>query len=552
MSKSKVKSKSSDKMKPLSMRYSLNNAIINYFLIVMFVVFPLFINFTFDGSFPFVHFERGYYGIRHQKYYLFLTMAAITAIAEILLLITEGFSTLKKNHDLTPKGLVSKLSFTDWSVLSLVLVCAISTIFSSYKEIAFFGEVTIGKNDHGRNNGLLLILIYVLVYFLITRGFRYKEHVFTALAVTAAAVYLLAVLNCFNIDPLNMFVLFKNDKLVSRDFLTTIGNKNMFSTYICVTLPVAVTMSVHTKKFVNQIIFLCAAGLGAMAMIVCDSDSAVLGIGAFIAIFLAVYARNIARLKKFFLALTVMLFSAKLLGIFSALSNESHKTLEAFPSTLMRSNTVYIILIAFAAITALLYFLDKNKPDLSVPKAVPIVILSAFGAGVVGIIAAMVYFSNFDSTTNLGSFERLLRFNDAWGTHRGVMWIRSFWIFRDASFFHKLFGTGPETYYYAFSPYFKDLYKFGDGSTDAAHNEYLQYLITIGIAGLGAYFAFVGGALKSAFKTAKQNPIALVFASAVVAYLAQAVVNIALPIGTPLFIIFVSLCEAISKQPKTN
>ena len=72
--------------------------------------------------------------------------------------------------------------------------------------------------------------------------------------------------------------------------------------------------------------------------------------------------------------------------------------------------------------------------------------------------------------------------------------------------------------------------------------------MNIGIVGLTAYLAFTLGALVRAFKAAKREPIALVFAAAVVAYLAQAVVNIALPIGTPLFIIFVSLCEAVSRR----
>ena len=74
--------------------------------------------------------------------------------------------------------------------------------------------------------------------------------------------------------------------------------------------------------------------------------------------------------------------------------------------------------------------------------------------------------------------------------------------------------------------------------------------MTIGIAGLSAYLAFVGGALVRGFKSAKKNPIVLAFAAAAVAYMAQAVVNIAVPITTPLFIIFVSLCEAMARKSR--
>lgn len=92
--------------------------------------------------------------------------------------------------------------------------------------------------------------------------------------------------------------------------------------------------------------------------------------------------------------------------------------------------------------------------------------------------------------------------------------------------------------------------KFGDSSTNAAHNEYINYLITTGIVGLGSYLAFVGSAVVRAVKTASKNPIVIVFLAAVVGYSAQAFVNISQPITTPLFIIFVALCEAISRSQR--
>ena len=82
------------------------------------------------------------------------------------------------------------------------------------------------------------------------------------------------------------------------------------------------------------------------------------------------------------------------------------------------------------------------------------------------------------------------------------MWVRSIWIFGDASFIEKLCGVGPDIFYSAFSPYFDDLSKYGDSSTNAAHNEYLNYLITIGITGLLSYLAIVCGTIKNAVKYA--------------------------------------------------
>ena len=272
-----------------SQGFTLCNVMVNYFILVMFVIFPLFVNLTFDGSFPFLHFDRGYYGIRHQKYYLFMIMGAITVIGEILLLFTEGSQKIRDKYNLhTRDDALSKLSFTDWAVLAFLFTVSVSTIFSAYKEMAFFGEITAGSYTHGRNNGLMLFMMYAAVYFLVSRAYRYKEYIFVVLAITSAFVGLVAVLNCFYIDPLNMFERFVDDEKVFKDFITTFGNKNMYSTYICVTLPVVFTMSVCTEKLVCRIVYLVSAALSVMAMVVCDSDSAVLGTVAFLAV-LAVY-----------------------------------------------------------------------------------------------------------------------------------------------------------------------------------------------------------------------------------------------------------------------
>lgn len=283
-----------------------------------------------------------------------------------------------------------------------------------------------------------------------------------------------------------------------------------------------------------------------MALMTADSDSGIVGIAAFLVIYFIWYSRKISNFKRYFLCITVMLASAKLLNIFTLLKFES-KGMESFQKMFVYSNISYALILGSAILTAILYFIDFKKPDMVLSKAVPIALGSLVGLCVVGVIGAMIYFSLIDTQTKLGGLS-ILRMNDKWGTHRGFMWIRSFEIFGDLPIFKKLFGTGPDTFYYAFAPYFNDLKQYGDSSTNAAHNEYINYLITIGIAGLGAYLALVGGVIVRAVKKAKENPLAIVFVSAVICYSVQAVVNISQPITTPLFIIFIALTEAVCKS----
>lgn len=550
MGNSKNKQKN---IKPLQERYTLTNVICNYYLVIVFTVFPLFVNTTFTDSFPFISFRNGFSSIRHQKYYFFLVITAIAVIAEVMLLVTKSSKDAKK-PDPTARTLLNMMSFTDWAVIAFVLTCAVSTAFSEYIDMAVTGETNFMGGLHGRNNGLILMLFYAAVYFLITRCFRFKEYVFIAMAAVSGVIYLLAVLNGFYIDPLGILESFKgsSDPVNERfynEFMTTIGNKNMFSSVICVTLPVIVSMFVYTKKLWRKAVYLSVTVLGSMAAVICDSDSVVLGLGAFIMVFTTAYSRNPVKLRKFLLALTVMLLSVKLLWLISLAGGEHYKELSAIPYKIMLSGVTNYVIAALAVITAALYFVTLKTKISRFPLAVPIVLGSLFGIAVLAGLGTIIYFTFINTTADLGEKERVLRYSDAWGTHRGFMWNKSLEAYKGFNVFKKLFGTGPETLFYTFSPYFAELAnRFGDGSTDAAHNEYINYLLNIGIFGLLSYLTFTGSALVSAFRAAKKNPVALVFASAVVAYLAQAVVNIALPIATPLFIVFVSLCEAAKRQ----
>ena len=526
----------------------LGSKFINLYLFIMFTLFPLFVATYTNGGFPFIHLDDGFIGIRHQKYYLFVVMTAVAAIAEILLLATGQLDFGVKKSNVKKRSAVESVTFTDWAAMALVLCCAVSTVLSPYIELAFWGESKIGGYTQGRNNGLFLILVYVLAYFLITRLYRFAEFVFVGLGATCAAVYLLTVLNGFYIDPLNMFSNFVSQENVYMEFFATIGNKNMLSSFICVTLPVIFTMSVVTKKPVFRAIYLVSTALGTMALIIGDSDSGMLGITVFLAVFLVVFIRKPSRLRYYFLAVTVMLGAVKLLRLFSLMMNDNYKKLGRLPSAVLFSRYTYFLLAAAAVITILLFIICKKKPGLTLPKAVPIALGSVLGMLALGVLGVFIYFSAVDTETPLGDFENILRFSPEWGTHRGIMWIRSFDIFKGADFIHKLFGYGPDTFYCLYEPYFSELKEYGNSSTDAAHNEYINYLVTIGIAGLGSYLAFVGGALVRGFRSAKNDPTVLAFAAGAVAYAAQAVVNIAVPITTPLFIIFISLCEACARQ----
>lgn len=509
-------------------KYTTKNKFVNIFLLVMFTVFPLF-------------YTDYYYNIRHDKYYFFLFATDALLLMLGAVAVTKSDSASSKNEKKAVPW-YKKLSFTDYAFGAFILVCTISTVFSQDPYDAFFGI-------SGRNNGLFLMLYYAVVYLLITRFYRFKSYVFVALAGCSIIIYLLDILNCFYIDPLGMFATLTDEQTIAN-FTSTIGNKNLMSSFICVVMPVTIAFSVLSNKRNHRIIYYISSAFGYMALMTADSYSGILGLGAVFAVLLVWFSRKVAMLKRFFLATTIMLLSGKALRLFSYFMGDKSKGISEFQSLLVYSNVIWAVIAVFAVITALLYLAAYRFPYKTMPIAIPIIIGSIFVLSVCAMFFAVYYFSVIDTKTDLGFLKSFLRFNDSWGTHRGYMWIRSFWIFGDFSFYNKLFGSGPDTFATVFEPYFEGLMHYGDSSTNCAHNEYINYLVTTGILGLASYLSILFGALKGAIKSAAKNPLAIIFAVSVISYAVQATVNLAQPITTPLFIIFVSLCEAVSRQQK--
>ena len=499
------------------------------YLLLMFTLFP-------------VYCTDGFFNVRHDRYNLFLILSFV-ALAGAWLLGVTGSPKEKKSYAVrtaeaaNAKGRFPRLTITDWAMLGFLLCCVISTLLSEHPKDSLLGTA-------GRNNGLLLMAVYVTVYFLVSRSGQCKGFLFPALALTTGFVSLVAVLNFFCLDPLNML-----EPLTERDklrFFSTIGNKNLLSAFLCITVPALVTWFVHSPQ--KYISWLCpvAAGLGFAAMMVADSDSGFLGMGAFVGVSLVWYARDPGKLKRFLLSLTLMLLCARLLTLFPG----ENKGMGMLQSALVRSPGSLCLLGVLAAQTVLLYVLHHRAPKGTIHPALQWTLAGVLGCGLLTCLGLMYYFTAVSPETTLEAPWNLLRIDDRWGTNRGFMWLRSMEIYEQAPFLQKLFGTGPDTFYYAFRPYFEDLSKLGDSSTNAAHNEYINYLITLGAPALGCYLAAVLSAMARGLHSARKDPARAAAFAAVLCCAVQALVNIAQPITTPLFILFLAISAGDKKTAR--
>jgi O-antigen ligase len=188
----------------------------------------------------------------------------------------------------------------------------------------------------------------------------------------------------------------------------------------------------------------------------------------------------------------------------------------------------------------LLLLLAKREKPIPGQRIYLLVSLGLLAIGAVVIVLCNTVFA----ARSFGWLDRFVKLNENWGTDRGRIWAYCLNAFRSFSPLEMIFGKGPG---------FLALYDsqhpiFPDAILDTAHNEYIQYLLTIGIAGLLGYLALLIGTVRAAYQHAKESPLALALIVGIVAYAAQAFVNIAQPASTPILFLLLGMAAGSFNQ----
>lgn len=510
--------------------YNMRNAMVNYYILLMLTFFEVFLT-------------NQYASARTDKFILYIVLTAILIVSTLVISLSYR---MDKNAPPEKRVVEQKsffdISITDISMLVFFFCACITTLLSDYKLDSLTGGA-------GRDNGLILIFLYTAMFFIVSRYYYLKNYVLSAFMVFGILIAGLAVLHFFYIDPLG--IMDGYSKEVIEDFGTTIGNKNTIAAYMCVFLPCAIMMFVVQKIRYVKILSAVAIAFAYCGLLVAGSNCGYIGLFAMLFFMALVCARKPHLLRGLMFALTIMFSSGLLLRVFSFFMNDKSKGFEKIGEMLVYSNKVYILIAVFALITIALYvFKDKKFVNSKALKNTLTIVISACGVLAVAVFTYFFcYYTFVDTTTDIGSLSQILRFDDRWGTHRGFMWINGIKDYLNFDFIHIMFGSGCDTFYHVFEPHFEELsIRFNNGSTNNIHSEYLNYLVTQGVLGLVSYLMIIITCVYRALKTSKKNELALIFVFPVIAYCAQAVVNIYSPIVTPFLFLFIALCECLSRE----
>lgn len=487
------------------------------FVSLMFLLFPIF----FINNF--------YFNLNIAKFWFFIG-------CEMFLVVWTLFGYFRRENQGKIKQNFKVLK-SDFAVVGLLLISLISGFFSECFPHTFFGVIH-------RYNGLFIIILYSVMYFIMTRFLEhcFKE-IFLLLAISSFCAYLLGALNCFGIDPLGAFNAVSCEQ--KGVFISTIGNRNFFSTFVCISLPVFLVMFCKLKSRIYVAIYAVVAAFGCFALYCSNTDSGFLGVFLAFAVLSLFSIENLSCFRRYMICVFMMVCCGM---IFCHISRLVWGPGAIYSHILRRLND-HFILIFIATFIFTLIMLTFVRPFSKIIENNIKRIRFAIFFGYIFLIAVLiflfVYYSFISNDSCQDGFRKYFRFSESWGSNRGVAWISLIFAMFKFNFFQIFFGFGPDTVSFIFSKYYSEQIQSGQlPKFDSAHNEYLQYLVTDGVLGLLMYIFLVGTVLYYGFKMACRSEAALACVLSALCYCVQGIFNISMISTTPLFFLMLTLIVA--------
>lgn len=479
----------------------------NIFGYVMFIAYPL---------------------IFHDYFYDIVTCKfAVFIVVTIFFMIFTLIINRKNKKD----DIEEKISLEEKIVFAMFWINAFSFFLSEYKIEALTGA-------EGRHNGIVTIIAYLIIYLCLSGLKIDKEKILFAVAVGSLLVSVLGILNFLNIDFLGFY-----DGLsmqYKQFYMSTLGHVNVYSSYFAITLPVVLLLYFQSEKRLWKFIFYFLAIINILGLICSGCESAIIILGT-------VFVCGLVRQKRilfslwYVLIVTVVFLNRILVNYNNA--QEEKREISRLMKCLSNNKVIFWMIIIGGILVLFDYVQKKHGKE----KVVKIFVLSSISILFFGYVFFLVYFTFIDKERNLGKWATFLRINDEFGSYRGYIWRIVVTEFKELSFIKKIVGIGPDALYpFVCEKYGNEMYVVTDAYYDNAHNEFLQYLITTGVAGLGAYLAFLVVKIKTFINNRRVNISKWdeIILCSCICYFVQSVVNINQVVTTPLYVIMLCILNA--------
>jgi hypothetical protein len=491
--------------------------------------------YVFLASFALIISNEVYGDITETKLYALIAMFGVWVILMFYGIVEKVRA--KTLNSLYFKDAVRSLTVTDIALIAYTLVAFLSSILSEYKTTSFIGL-------EGRNEGFLMQLMYISMFFMLSRFYvnKYELKIFAAASIIVAFIGILQV-NGYYVGKITY-----NINEFGTSYLTTLGNIDVVSTYLVTPIMLFTVLYCQSSEKIWRLLYFASAGICFYFAVLIEVDSGYVGMLAGFGIMFPFIAKDRISASRIFQMLALFL---SMMYLENQISQIGARNFVLFEKPF--SNMMFLGILACLAVSAVIYFVGKH---ITVSKKCiwPIAYFLCVCAAVVIVIKRILGMTTepTDSSIKLAlyQFGQILKGNisDEYGSNRVYAWRVIYSFIKEKP----ILGHGPDTVMdlWMREEYVYSMQKYNT-YFDKAHNDYLQVLVTTGIAGLVPYLVFQFSLLIRSFKKFN-DPLVIALVTASICFCAQAFFNIGVPIVSPYgWILFGMLASVIRNKKET-
>ena len=508
------------------------NEIISLCILMLMIIFPL----IYDDAYANIM------DVKYVSYYIpVIMMLGLLLIAAVIMAIMdkkkyEGRYRKKVLSGLLPKNWKKTLLVSDAAVLVFCLAVGISTFHSEYFFESFWG-------NEGRYSGMFLMTLYVAAYLVISRFWKLREWYLEVFLVTGLIMCIFGITDYFRMDILHFRGPY-TDPSESDIFTSTIGNINSFTAYVGMVMGFSGAMFITEEKGRRMIWHYICLVISFFAIIMGCSDNAYLSMGALFGLLPFVVFKNRECVKRYFIMLASFFTVLFCIDRINQIYGDAVIGLDSLFNVIAGLGILPFVVIFFWVLAVLFWKYDEACTRKGIHTGNRFLYAwGIFAALVLLAVGAVLWDANLGGhEERYGAARNYLVFSRHWGTNRGYIWGASLKLFSEFSWMGKLFGYGPDTFgILTMNEIPFEMIHVTGQFYDSAHNEYIQYLVTIGIVGLCSYLVFLGSVFWYMWRNWKKNPYIIGTFAAVLCYAFQAAININLPIVAPMMWLLLSI-----------
>lgn len=444
---------------------------------------------------------------------------------------------------------LGSISVTTWFAVILAAGILIATVFSANPQESWQGL-------EGRKLGAIVWLLCIAMYLILGRYLKLGKWTAWVFLAANIVVCLLASLNFWGVDPLKMYENLAVDQY--GGFISTIGNVNACSSYLCMTIPAGIALyAVAKDKYLRAAsgVFLILAFYAGYCA---HSESFLLGCGVSFLVLLWFSLRNHERMLRLLEICGFLWIASVVMKVMILIAGTTE--FFSYMYVLLRKDKLqyglllngYLLAAEGILLAGALFFVwnrkksGKELPYDLIKKIVFIIVAVVAAIVIVAVIAANLKQSAWEGA--LSALEHL-RLQDSWGSSRGYIWRMTVAAWLDLPLWDKITGYGLNYYHMFIQQYGGTAVSeyFGGALLVDAHNELLQILTTMGVVGTIGYFGLLISTIVKSAKKIALRPSLLLGIIVVCSYMAQGLVNNPTVFLTPYLFLMLGMIKSMEK-----